>query len=81
MHLCATGGRAKNGEPIGKVLGITTTSRLLRMKLNKEFGVCRCQTSHAGFHSVNWTETAYYTDRLGESLVRGALQALKQEAQ
>ena len=79
VHLCATGFVAKNGKPVGKILGFTTSSRLLMMKLRKFYGSCNCKVPHAGILDVNWTETAIYNDELATTLVKGMIESLKHE--
>ena len=79
VHLCATGFVAKNGKPVGKILGFTTSSRLLMMKLRKFYGSCNCKVPHAGILDVNWTETAIYNDELATTLVKGMIESLKRE--
>ena len=40
VHLCATGIAARKGKPVGRILGFTTSSRLLMMKLREAYGAC-----------------------------------------
>ena len=42
VHLCATGFVAGNGKPVGKVLGFTTSSRLLMMKPRNFSALAMC---------------------------------------
>ena len=79
VHLCATGFVAENGKPVGKILGFTTSSRLLMMKLRKFYGSCTCKVPHAGISDVNWSETAIYNDELATTLVKGMVESLKRE--
>ena len=79
VHLCATGSVAGNGKPVGKILGFTTSSRLLMMKLRKFYGSCICKVPHAGISDVNWSETAIYNDELANTLVKGMIESLKRE--
>ena len=62
LHLCATGAKAKNGQSIGKVLGITSNSKQFVMSLSKAFGQCTCVDSHASMNEVDWSETAFYNN-------------------
>ena len=78
-HLCATGVRTKGGERIGKVLKFTSSSKVMVTRLTKDFGQCHCTQKHAGFASVNWPETAFYNETLSVSIVRGALDALRND--
>ena len=79
VHLCATGFVAGNGKPVGKILGFTTSSRLLMMKLRKFYSFCTCKVPHAGISDVNWSETAIYNDELATTLVKGMIERLKRE--
>ena len=58
-------------EPVGKILGFTTSSRLLMMKLRKFYGFCICKVPQAGISDVNWSETAIYNDELATTPVKG----------
>ena len=53
LHLCATGAKAKNGQSIGKVLGITSNPKQFVMSLSKAFGQCTCVDSHASMNDVD----------------------------
>ena len=76
VHLCATGFVAGYGKPVGKILGFTTSSRLLMMKLRKAYGSCTCKLPRAGLSDVHWSETAYYNDELATTLVKGMIESL-----
>ena len=79
MHLCTTGSKTKDGEPVGKVLKFTSNSKLMVGRLAKDFGQCHCTQKHAGLTSVVWSETAFYNENLAVSIVRGALDALRND--
>ena len=75
VKLCMTGLCAKGGEPIGKVLGFTSTSESFVFAL-KCFATCKC-AKHASFMQVGWTETGFYTSKLADAIVRGAIKTLQ----
>ena len=77
LHLCATGAKAKNGQSIGKVLGITSNSKQFVMNLSKAFGQCTCVDSHASMNEVDWSETAFYNNCMAKVMIRAALESLK----
>ena len=77
LHLCATGAKAKNGQSIGKVLGITSNSKQFVMSLSKAFGQCTCVDSHASMNEVDWSETAFYNNCMAKVMIRAALESLK----
>ena len=77
LHLCATGAKAKNGQSIGKVLGITSNSKQFVMTLSKAFGRCTCVDSHASMSEVDWSETAFYNNCMAKVMIRAALESLK----
>ena len=79
VHLCATGFVAGNDKPVGKILGFTTSSRLLMVKLRKVYGSCTRKVPHAGISDVNWSETAIYNDERATTLVKGMIESLKRE--
>jgi len=78
LHLCATGAKAQNGQPIGKVLGITSNSKQFVLTLSKAYGQCTCETAHAGMRDVVWSETVFYNNHMARTIVRAALESLKQ---
>ena len=75
VKLCMTGLCAKGGEPIGKVLGFTSTSESFVFAL-RCFATCKC-AKHASFMQVGWTETGFYTSKLADAIVRGAIKTLQ----
>ena len=75
VKLCITGLCAKGGEPIGKVLGFTSTSESFVFAL-RCFATCKC-AKHASFMQVGWTETGFYTSKLADAIVRGAIKTLQ----
>ena len=77
LHLCATGAKARNGQSIGKVLGITSNSKQFVMSLSKAFGQCTCVDSHASMNEVDWSETAFYNNCMAKVMIRAALESLK----
>ena len=79
VHLCSTGSMTKDGEPVGKVLKFTSNSKLMVGRLAKDFGQCHCTQKHAGLTNVDWAETAFYNENLAVSIVRGALDALRND--
>ena len=75
VKLCMTGLCAKGGEPIGKVLGFTSTSESFVFAL-RCFATCKC-AKHASFMQVGWIETGFYTSKLADAIVRGAIKTLQ----
>ena len=75
VKLCMTGLVSKGGEPIGKVLGFSSSARTFTLAL-EWFSTCQC-AQHAPMNQTCWTETGFYTPKLAEAIVRGAVEALK----
>ena len=75
VKLCMTGLVSKGGEPIGKVLGFSCSARAFILALEC-FSTCQC-AQHAPMNQTCWTETGFYTPKLAEAIVRGAVEALK----
>ena len=75
VKLCMTGLVSKRGEPIGKVLGFSSSTRVFTLALEC-FSTCQC-AQHAPMNQTCWTETGFYTPKLAEAIVRGAVEALK----
>ena len=75
VKLCMTGLCAKGGEPIGKVLGFKSTSESFVFAL-RCFATCKC-AKHASFMQIGWTETGFYTSKLADAIVRGAIKTLQ----
>ena len=75
VKLGMTGLVSKGGEPIGKVLGFSSSARVFTLALEC-FSTCQC-AQHAPMNQTCWTETGFYTPKLAEAIVRGAVEALK----
>ena len=76
VKLCVTGLTAKGGEPIEKVLGFTSTSERFVSELAC-FSRCEC-LQHARAIHVAWLDTGFYTPKLAEAIVKGAVKALRE---
>ena len=70
VRLCRTEMVSKLNNPVGKVLGFTSSTKVFIDTL-KQFAVCTCKV-HAGFNEVTWTETGFYNQRLAKAIVEGA---------
>ena len=75
VKLCQTGLFAKGGDPVGKTLGFTSSSRVFTFEL-EGFSTCQC-ARHAPLVQTDWAETGFYLPKLAEAIVKGAAKALK----
>ena len=57
VKLCMTGLVSKGGEPIGKVLGFSSSARTFTLALEC-FSTCQC-AQHAPMNQTCWTETGF----------------------
>ena len=76
LHLCATGAKAQDGQPIGKVLGIPPTSK--QFVMTKAYGQRTGVSQRASMNEVVWSETAFYNKQMARTMIRAAIELLKQ---